>query len=313
MPALGSLTEVGLRLGRTITAEVVSSNEDLEARLNADPPFDLIFPSDYLVEKLVATGRLLELPRPAAWLERLVPWAMEAEHDPGCRWSMPFAYGTTGFLCDISATECGPSWTTLFDPGGGGRVGMLAEIREVVGAALIATGHAPNDVGSGALEVARELLHLQRPRVARYDSDDFVTPVVADEVSVHHAWSGPAAQAARLHRRLRYVVPAEGAIAWITAAAIPADAPCPELSQALIAELMDPVLAARTTRLHGFATPNGAARDLLPPELRDDPALFPDEATLARCHRLRNLGRSVRRLSVIVPSELGGGPAIEPT
>lgn len=97
---------------------------------------------------------------------------------------------------------------------------------------------------------------------------------------------------------------------WITAAAIPVDAPDPELSQALICELMDPALAARTTQLHGFATPSEAARGLLPSELRDDPALFSDAATRARCHRLRDLGTGERRLAAAIPSDRRGGPVV---
>ena len=93
---------------------------------------------------------------------------------------------------------------------------MLAEVREVVGAALIAAGHSPNDTGAAALEAASGLLERQRWQVARYDSDDFVGPVVAGSVIAHHAWSGPAAHAVRAHPGLRYVVPDEGAVLWVT-------------------------------------------------------------------------------------------------
>ena len=140
---------------------------------------------------------------------------------------------------------------------------MLAEVREVVGAALIAAGHTPNDTGDAALEAASGLLERQRWQVARYDSDDFIGPVVDGTVIAHHAWSGPSAHAVRANPGLRYVVPDEGAVLWVTTAAIPADAPDPELSLALLRELMDPHLAAYTTEHYGYATPNEAARPLL--------------------------------------------------
>lgn len=298
MPAQTSLETAARRLGRAVSVETVASNELLEARLERQGAFDLIFPSDYLVERLRARGQLLAIDHERVPLERLAGWSSEAAHDPGARFSIPFAYGTTGYLCSAAGAS---SWTALFDPPPGVRVGMLEEVREVVGAALIATGHEPNELASSALRSAGELLARQRPRVARFDSDDFVTPVASGAVSVHHAWSGPAAQAVRRHRELRYVVPDEGAVVWVTTAAIPSDAPDPDGSTALLAELMDPELAAQTTALHGFATPNNPARRLLPRDLREDGALFPPAETLARCHALRDLGEGEARIAAAWP------------
>ena len=182
---------------------------------------------------------------------------------------------------------------------------MLDEVREVLGAALIAGGFDPNDVGADALAAARELLELQRPRVARYDSDDFVSSVVSGELVAHQAWSGPASHAVAANPRLRYVVPDEGAQLWVTSAAVPADAPEPDLSRALLVELMAPELAALATLENGYATPNVAARALLPAELRERPALFPDEATRERCHRLHDIGAGEELLAAAMPRHLG--------
>jgi hypothetical protein len=48
--------------------------------------------------------------------------------------------------------------------------------------------------------------------------------------------------------------------------------------------------------------PNREARRLLPVELRDDPALFPDRATLARCHALHDLGAEEQRVASALPT-----------
>ena len=232
--------------------------------------------------------------------DRLAGWARELDCDPGCRWSLPFAFGTTGVLCDEAAGD-GDSWSVLLDPARDGRVGMLDEVRELAGAALIATGHDPNDVTENALMHAGGVLERQRVRVARYDSDDFVGPVVRGEVVAHHAWSGPAAMAVREHARLRYLVPREGAVLWVTTAAVPVGAPEPDVSMRLLAELADPELAAQTTARNGFATPSEAARALLPSALREDPSLFPDAETIARCHTLHDLSDDEAKLEAVVP------------
>jgi spermidine/putrescine transport system substrate-binding protein len=295
MPARESLTEAGRRLDTEVTAEAIASNERLFQRMDVAAPFDLIFPSDYAVERLRAAGRLHALDRDLLPLDRLAFWAREAVHDPGCVHSVPFAVGTTGYLHDASLGAAS-SWRALFEPAAGARVGMLGEVREVLAAALLAAGCSPNATDSDSLSSAQSILRAQHPHVARYDSDDFITPLLEKAVVAHHAWSGPAALAMRSRPWLRYVVPEEGALLWITTAAIPIDAPDPAASLALIRELMDPELAATTTRCHGYATPNEAARECLEPELRDDRVLFPPQATLARCHSARDLGGEEQRM-----------------
>jgi spermidine/putrescine transport system substrate-binding protein len=296
MPAPEALDEAARRLGTTMRTVTVASNEALEALMDSAAPFDLAFPSDYLVERLRGVGRLAPLERAGLPLGPIAEWAVASVHDPGCAVSVPFTYGTTGFLCDPE-TDCPTTWDTLFAPPEGARVGMLAEVREVVGAALIAAGHSPNDTSEAALEQASALLERQRWQVARYNSDDFVGPVLEGTVIAHHAWSGPAAHAVRAHPGLRYVVPDEGAVLWVTTAAIPADAPDPELSHALLRELMDPDLLAYTTEHYGFATPNEAARRRLSRPLQADATLFPDEDTLRRCHVFRDTGPEEHRFA----------------
>lgn len=296
MPARASLDEAARRVGADgLHVEEVASNELLHERMLAAGPWDLVFPSDYLVERLVGAAGLL--PLDGLPLERLADWACAGTYDPGCHWSVPFAYGTTGYL----TTHPTSSWCALLEPPMGVRVSMLDEVREVVGAALIFLGRDPNDVTPEALAGAREVLRRQRPAVVAYGSDDFVGPVARGEVAFAHAWSGPASHAVRQRSGLRYVVPDEGAILWVTTGAIPADAPRPELSMQLIAELMDPTLAACTTEENGYATPNDAARALLPAALRADLTMFPDDDTRSRCHALHDLGEAETRLLAIWP------------
>jgi spermidine/putrescine-binding protein len=118
MPAHGSLAEAGRRVGREVEFEEVSSNEDLEELMAAGEPYDLVFPSDYLIERLLAADALLELEVPAEQLRRLAGWAREEIYDPGCRWSMPFAFGTTGYLCNPALVDDDCTWATLFSPSG---------------------------------------------------------------------------------------------------------------------------------------------------------------------------------------------------
>jgi hypothetical protein len=64
---------------------------------------------------------------------------------------------------------------------------------------------------------------------------------------------------------------------------------------------MDPELAAATTLENGYATPNEAARRLLPEGVSERKALFPDDETLTRCFRLHDIGAGESRLAAAMP------------
>lgn len=290
--------EVERRLGLELEAEVISSNEDLESRMDDCGSYDLVFPSDYMVERLSGHRRLarLDLDRLPS-LRNLDPWVSGRPYDPEGARAVPLAFGTTGYLYDRSRVGEQDGWDALFDPMEGVPVGMLSELREVIGAALIAAGHPPNETAEGPLSEARGLLEAQARSVVRYSSDDFVGPVADGDVAVHHAWNGPSSVAVRAHERLRYVVPREGAVLWITTGAIPVDAPNPVDAHVVLENLLDPEVARPTVERYGYSTPNAATRRLLSPALKDDPVLFPDADVLDRCEALRDVGpEGLRRL-----------------
>src|ERR687893_181292 len=298
MPAPEALGEVGRRLGLELDVEVISSNEDLESRMDLRGPYDLVCPSDYMAGRRGGGGGLarLDLDRLPS-LGNLEPWVLGRPHDPEGARSVPLAFGTTGYLYDRSRVGDQDGWDALFDPMEGVPVGMLSEVREVIGAALIATGHSPNETAQAALSQALGLLEAQARSVVRYSSDDFVGPVADGDVAVHHAWNGPSSVAVRAHERLRYVVPREGAVLWITTGAVPVDAPNPVDAHAVLENLLHPEVARPTVERYGYSTPNGAARRLLPPELEEDPVLFPDAGVLGRCEAVRDVGpEGLRRL-----------------
>jgi spermidine/putrescine-binding protein len=290
MPSSRALAHACARAGVEVEAERVDSNEELERRMRAAGPYDVVCPSDYMVERLRGEGRLApvdaeRLPGRA----QLASWALDPAWDPGLEYSTPVAFGTTGILFRRDAGGDADGWDTLFQPAGA--VGMLSEVREVVGAALLAAGRSINETAPAALAEAAALLEAQAPRVRAYTSADFVTPVEAGAVVAHHAWSGPSALAVRRDRSLGYSVPREGACLWVTTAAVPADAPEPDDAHRLIAALLEPQAAAANVLDEGFATPLEPARASLPAEVREDPVLFPTPADLARCQTLRDVGR----------------------
>lgn len=296
MPDRAALARAAHTCGIELETEVVSSNEELERLMDERDPWDLVTPSDYLVEKLVAAGRLARVdPEGALDREVLSEWCRRPGYDPDEAFSWPLAFGNTGLLYRRGSVPDMTTWAQFFEPPPGVSVGLLAEFREVIGAALIAVRRDPNSVDRDSLGLARELLDRQRPQVGSITSDDFTGPVAAGRVEVHHAWSGPAAMAVRRDPELGYAVPEEGALLWVTTAAIPADAPHPDLARRLLQALVEPRNARLAVENGGYSTPNEAVREVLPEALREDPALFPSRDVIARCGGIRAVDESGER------------------
>jgi spermidine/putrescine transport system substrate-binding protein len=311
MPADEALDVVERRIGVRVEAVAISTNEQLEERLLAGERYDVVTPSDYLVERLARRGALLALDDALLpGRANLASWARRPVYDPGERFSVPLAFGTTGYLYDREQLPGAGGWAALLDPPDGVAVGLLGELREVIGAALLASGHDVNATDGQALAPALALLERRACAVVRFDSDDFVTPVLDGTVAAHHAWSGPAASAVRAHPRLGYAVPPEGAVLWTTTAAITAGCERPALAHAAIEALLDPEVARLTVERNGYATPNEAARRLLAPELRDDPVLFPPADVVGRCATVRDIGAAAdRRLEQLWARITAGAPS----
>lgn len=292
MPAPEALEQVAARIDVALDCDEISTNEQLEARLLAGERYDLVMPSDFMVERLAARGMLAPLD-PALLPARdvLAPWVRRPVWDPDERWAVPLAFGTTGYLYDPERLPGAGDWRALLAPPAGISVGLLDEPREVIGAALLAAGERFDATGEGALAAARALLlrGAATGAYARRDSDDFVTPVRAGTVAAHHAWGGQVAAAVRADARLAYAVPEEGAVVWVTTVAISSGCDRPALAHAAIGVLLDPQVARLNVERAGHATPNAAAQALLAPQLRDDPILFPSAAVLERRLTVRDL------------------------
>ena len=298
MPAQVALDDVATRLWLSLETTRISSNEALEAAMGEEQ-FDLVCPSDYMVERLAREGRLVRLDEGALPnLSFLSGWCRDQAFDPDCRFSVPLAFGTTGFLVG-SGVRAAPSWESLFRPRPGQRIGMLGEVREVVGAALLAGGYSLNDTSDEALGAAYSLLMEQHPHVIAYSSEDFLTPVVTRLVDLQHAWSSPGFMALERAPGVGYVVPFEGATLWITTIAIPTGCSDVELAHRVLNELLLPEVALLTASASGMATPNYCARERLPARVRENPTLYPGEDVLARCEIAKDLGEDGKKMDAL--------------
>ncbi|MBC8249285.1 MAG: spermidine/putrescine ABC transporter substrate-binding protein, partial [Anaerolineales bacterium] len=134
--------------GVHVVEDTFASNEELLAKLQAGATgYDVIVPSDYMVEIMIEEGLLVELNHEnIPNIENVDPKFANPPYDPGMVHCVPYQWGTTGIGYNSEVLEEPPdSWAYLFDPAVAseyaGQLTMLNDSRESMGAALKYLGY----------------------------------------------------------------------------------------------------------------------------------------------------------------------------
>jgi spermidine/putrescine-binding protein len=288
------VAEFERRTGIRVNVDTYSSNEALLDKLQSGvADYDLVVPSDYMLQILVPQRLLLPLDR-----RRLPRFAnldrrfLDRKFDPGNRCSLPYLWGTTGIGYDRRKVAAPvDSWQALFDPRHAGRILMLDDMREAFGAALRLDGRPLNERDPAALRRAAARLAAQKPLVRTYNSSDFANLLAAGDVDLAQGYNGELAKVvARDPQRFAYVIPREGGTLWIDSLAIPSTARNLDSAYAFLDYVLEPAVAARIVAGVRYASANQAALPLVAPEIRDDPAVYPAAKVLDRCQLIEDLG-----------------------
>lgn len=305
--------ETGIR----VNYDVYTSSEIVDAKLMAGGSgYDVVIHSSTFTRRLLPIGmfRPLDKSRLPHW-KHLDPGlvALFEAFDSGLRYTVPYLWGTTGFLYNVDMVrERLPdapldSSAFVFDPANAAKladcgIALLDSPTDVIPAAMLYLGYPANSVEPEELRAAGELLSAIRPYIKYFDSTKPLNDLPNREICVALGWSGDysiavtRAKEAGLDIRLEYFVPREGVPFWLDAAYIPADAPHPENAYQLLDFLLRPEVIAGVSNYTGYANANRDATPLVNPEITGNPALYPDAAILARLHPTSVLPPKIERL-----------------
>jgi spermidine/putrescine transport system permease protein len=277
-----------------VNYDLYDSNEALLAKLQAgNVDFDVITPTDYMVEILIQQGLLAKLDRsrltPA--LASVNPRFLGLSFDPRNEYSVPYAWGTTGlaYRSDL-VRENVDSWDVMFDRRYAGHILLLDDMREVFGMALKKLGYSMNSTNPEEIRRARDLLLAQKPLVKGYNSSNFEQDLMAADAWIAQAYNGNLTFAMRDEPRIRYVIPKEGCTISVDGACIPRNAPHKDLAHEFIKYAQRPGAAAAFINDSGFNSPNRFAASGVEPWILAEPAIFPPEDSLVHCEFMRDVG-----------------------
>jgi spermidine/putrescine transport system substrate-binding protein len=270
--------------GITVRYDLFASNDELFAKLReGNPGYDVIYPTNDYVERMIAADMLLPLDHAKIPnMANVDPAFADPAFDPGLKHSMPYFWGTVG-LGYRKSKGSPKALADLFDGDTyDGRISLLNSTDTIL-AALKYRGHSLNTTNPAEIDEAVETLIEVKPKIKTFAPDTGQDLLVSGEVDVCLEYNGDILQVMEEDDDLAYVVPAEGSQLWVDSMCIPKGGPNPENGHTFINFILDAKVHGAIAAFVRYPCPNAAALEFIPPEDRENPALYPAKAVLARC------------------------------
>ena len=167
-----------------VVYETFDSNESMYTKIQSGETYDVLVPSDYMIERLMKEDKL----QPIDW--SLVPNAagldeavMGEAYDPDNTYSVPFFYGTVGILYNKNVVDAGDleeGWEVLRNTEYAGDIYMYDSERDSFMVALKALGYSMNTTNKDEIDQAYNWLIEQRDTMAPvYAGDDVIDNMIS--------------------------------------------------------------------------------------------------------------------------------------
>lgn len=263
--------------------EEFASNEDLFVKIKTSKQaYDVIFPSDYMLERLVSQDLVQKLDKDKIENYKYIDdYYLNRAFDPNNDFSLPYMAGTVGIVYNAEKYPEGiHKWADLWDEKYERDVVLYYSQRDVLMVALKKLGYSMNTQNPAELEAAKEELIKQKPLIYGYLGDEIKDILVAEDANIGVVYSGDAGVIMSLNDDFKYSIPKEGTNLWIDLMAIPKSAQNPELAYEFINFLLRPDIQARNAEYLQYSTISSEAKKMLPDEIKNNPALYPPEEDL---------------------------------
>lgn len=288
--------------GCQVVIDTFDSNESMYAKLKAGATgYDLVFPTAYMIQVMHAEGLLQNLDHAKLPnLPNIDPAVLTKVIDTKMEHSVPytFAYAALAIRKD-KIKDADPSYAMLDREALAGRMTLLDDMRESIGAALKSLGHSLNTRDDSQLAAAQEVLIRWKKHIARFDNEGYKAGIDSAEFHLVQGYSGDLFQVQMENPKVEILIPREGVTIGCDEMVIPKTAKQTSLAHAMINFLLDPDIAAENMEWMGYYCPNKPAKAKLSPDFLANPAITLPDDIAAKCEVIQDLGPDLAKYSKV--------------
>lgn len=243
-----------------VVYETFESNEMMYTKLSSGESYDIIIPSDYMIERLIKEGYVQALD----WeklpnKEGLLRQVMDMPYDPGNQYSAPYFWGTVGILYDktvVDEADLADGWNLLKNEKYKGNLYMYDSERDAFMIALKALGYSMNTTDRDEIDKAYEWLVSQQETMEPiYAGDDVIDNMISGNKAMAVVYSGDAAYIMSENENMAYFTPEEGTNLWYDGMVVTKDCENTDLAHEFINFMLDEDAALQNTEEVGYSSP----------------------------------------------------------
>lgn len=293
--------------GIQVNYTTFDSNETMYAKIKSGAAnYDVIFPSEYMVAKMIDEGMLAELN-----LNNIPNFALiddqytDQAYDPGNRHCVPYMWCTTGIIYNTSMVDNAPTaWADLWSEEYAGSILMFNNSRDAFAIAAHKLGMSINPSTAEEVALAIEELKVQKSLVQAYVMDEIFDKMEGGEAAVGVYYSGDAITMTTDNPDLAWVFPQEGVTLSIDNMCIPAGSTNKEAAEMFINFMCEVDVGVANCEYIGYSTPSTAVREQLSDELRQSPIAYPGDEVMAKAQLFTSLSDEINQELDIQWSEM---------
>ncbi|MDR1795702.1 MAG: ABC transporter substrate-binding protein [Erysipelotrichaceae bacterium] len=254
------ITEFEQKFNAKVIFDEFESNEQMYTKLLSGETYDILVPSDYMIERLIEEGKLQEIdldkiPNFSGVIEGIT----NLDYDPGNKYSVPYFWGTVGLLYNENNVDLADlkaeGWNILHDTKYKGKIFIYDSERDMFMVALKALGYSANTDDEAEIQAAYEwLVQINSTMDPVYVTDEVIDAMIAGNKDLAIIYSGDAVYIKLENEAMEYFTPSEGTNLWVDAMVIPADAANPDLAHEWINFMLDEDVAYRNTIEVGYTS-----------------------------------------------------------
>lgn len=277
-----------------VVIDIFDSNEFMYSKLKAGGTgYDVILPTSYMARVMFEQNMLEKLDHSKLPNLKFVNQKVLADLaiDKKMEYSVPYMLGYTCIAYNKDKVGKLPeSWDVFSNAKYAGKMTMLNDHRETIGAALFFIGKSMNDTNDADLAKAKEILLKWKKNLAKFDNELYKVGIQSGEFLVVQGYSGDLFQVLAESPNLTYMCPKEGISMSCDDWVIPATAKNKELAYKFIDFVCEPKNAAKNMEFTCYSAPIPEARKYVSEENKNHPGMFIPDDLYRRGELIRDLG-----------------------